>query len=630
MRHRSVRCVNAAGSHAMAYWEWGPARAARTVVCAHGLTRTGRDFDPLARALAEKGWRVVCPDVAGRGRSDWLSGGALYGYPQYVADMTTLLARLDCGAVDWIGTSMGGLIGMMLAAGEDSPIRSLAMNDVGPLVPAAALRRIGAYLGKAERFADLAEAEAHLRTIHAPFGELTADQWAHLARHSVRTLEEGGLALHYDPAIAEAFKGGFPSDVDLWALWERVTCPVMAIRGETSDLLLPETFSRMAERAAPTETLTVAGCGHAPALMSRRQIEPLVEWVSRQPLTPRVAAAVAPPSRSWREALPPCGEAWPWKGGHLQTVRNRLRGLDKGRIAREERLEFPMEDGSGDILLGALTRPPGGARPPGGEEGKPLAVLLHGLTGCEDSRYVLDQAVCMLEAGYPVLRLNLRGSGPSRALCRGQYHAGRSEDVRAVLHRLDGDLAANGLVAVGFSLGANVLLKMLGEDARDCPLRAAVSICAPIDLAATQRHMALPRNAVYQRFFVKRMVGEALEPISDIDGATREALARTRTIREFDSIAVAPRNGFGTVENYYESCSAEHFLGHVGCASLVVMAANDPLIPIDMYRRQAWGRNPNLVPLITERGGHCGYHAPGRRHPWSAVASTRFLDSLFG
>ncbi len=170
----------------MAYAEWGAAEAARVVLCVHGLTRSGRDFDRLAAALAASGCRVVCPDVVGRGSSDWLEDPAGYAYPQYLADMTALIARLDVEAVDWVGTSMGGLIGMMLAAQPGTPIRRLVINDIGPFIPKAALARIGDYLGQDQSFADLEAAEAHLRTVHAPFGPLTDAQWEHLTLHSVR------------------------------------------------------------------------------------------------------------------------------------------------------------------------------------------------------------------------------------------------------------------------------------------------------------------------------------------------------------------------------------------------------------------------------------------------------------
>ncbi|MEM1400104.1 MAG: alpha/beta fold hydrolase, partial [Pseudomonadota bacterium] len=421
MRRRSVTCLNPGGQHRMAYVEWGPVRADRTVVCAHGLVRTGRDFDELAQVFAERGWRVVCPDVVGRGKSDWLSNAMLYGYPQYLSDMNTLLARLD-GPVDWVGTSMGGLIGMMLAGNKDVAIRSLVMNDVGPFIPYAALERIGDYVGKERVFADLAEAEKHFRVICAPFGDLTDRQWAHMVRHSVRPLAEGGLGFAYDPAIASGFSA-VTGDVDLWTLWDTVQCPVMVVRGAESDLLLPDTLERMAERSVPTKTVTFEGCGHAPALMSADQTTPIADWVSEQ--------ASKSPVPGFVDRLPPLSEKWPWKGGDLQTVRNRLRGHRATLLPAPETLEFEMPDGTGDRLIGALSRP---TQETGG---KPLAVLLHGLTGCEDSHYVVEAALRLLDQGHPVMRLNLRGAGPARKTCRFQYHAGRSEDLRAVFDQLD-------------------------------------------------------------------------------------------------------------------------------------------------------------------------------------------------
>lgn len=614
MRKRSVTCLNAAGSHEMAYLEWGPVRADRTVICVHGLTRNGRDFDHLALRLAEKGWRVVCPDVVGRGSSDWLSNGMLYGYPQYLADLTTLLARLDCEAVDWVGTSMGGLIGMMLAARHKSAIRSLILNDVGPLIPAEALKRIGDYIGQEKRFADVVDAEKHLRRIHAPFGTLTDEQWLHLARHSVRPLDGGGFALAYDPAISAAFSVPITADVDLWAEWDNVTCPVLVLRGESSDLLLPETADRMGQRKLPTTVLSVKGCGHAPALMSDDQIAPIVEWIDERPMD-----AV---TTNFKEGLPRYRQRWPWIGGDLQTVRNRMRAVGADRIAGAERLEFEMPDGSGDRLIGALSKPKAG------DGRKPLAVLIHGLTGCEESRYVLDQALCLIERGFPVMRLNLRGAGPARKTCRNQYHAGRSEDIRAVFDTMDPALTQNGVVAVGFSLGGNTLLKLLGEDGKDCRLRAAVAICAPIDLAATQRRIMRPRNWLYHRFFIKRMKAEATEPISEIDSDERRKILLARSVYDFDNDFVAPRNGFGSAENYYETNSSEHYLGRIRCPTLFVAAKNDPIIPAEMFLRQNWSINPALVPLITDKGGHCGYHAHGMPVTWADDVTARFLANF--
>jgi pimeloyl-ACP methyl ester carboxylesterase len=279
-RAGSVRCLSAAGFHRMAYTEWGAPEATRSVVCAHGLTRRGQDFEVLAPALAADGWRVVCPDVAGRGGSDWLRDPRGYGYAQYLADMTVLLARLAAERVVWIGTSMGGLIGMMLAAQPGSPIERLLLNDIGPFIPKAALARLAAYVGADPHFADMAAAERYVRAVHAPFGDLGAAGWRRLTDISVRPAADGGFRLHYDPHIGDAFRQSPPEDIDLWAMWDRVTCPALVLRGADSDLLLPETAADMSRRGPPTELVEIAGSGHAPALRAAAQVALVQAWLN--------------------------------------------------------------------------------------------------------------------------------------------------------------------------------------------------------------------------------------------------------------------------------------------------------------------------------------------------------------
>jgi pimeloyl-ACP methyl ester carboxylesterase len=278
MIEASLLCLGPHGFHRVAYTEWGDPSNRRILVCVHGLTRQGRDFDALATALGGT-YRVACPDVAGRGRSDWLLHREDYGYPLYLADMASLIARLGVDEVDWVGTSMGGLIGLMLAAQPNSPIRRLVLNDVGPFVPKAALARLAAYVGADPRFASLAEAEAYLRRVHAPFGPLDDAQWRHMAEHSVRRGPGGGFALHYDPAIAEPFLRDDLQDVDLWPLWNAVRCPVLVVRGSESDLLLPETAQRMLTEGPEAELVEIPGVGHAPALMSDEQIGYVRQWL---------------------------------------------------------------------------------------------------------------------------------------------------------------------------------------------------------------------------------------------------------------------------------------------------------------------------------------------------------------
>jgi pimeloyl-ACP methyl ester carboxylesterase len=273
------------GFSRVAYTEWGSAQAPRTVICAHGLTRNGRDFDPLARALAARGWRVVAPDLPGRGRSEWLDDPEDYDLPVYAAVMGCLIARIGASEVDWIGTSLGGFIGMHLAAETGSPIRRLVLNDFGARVPGAALRRIGSYLRTCPHFASVQDVESHLRQIHAPFGQLSGEQWRHLALHSAVPADNNGYRLHYDPAISKRFSWPLMLDVSLWPVWERVECPVLILRGEHSDLLPRDTMQEMVRRHRVcahrrTRAIEFPDCGHAPALMEPEQIDPVVEFLA--------------------------------------------------------------------------------------------------------------------------------------------------------------------------------------------------------------------------------------------------------------------------------------------------------------------------------------------------------------
>jgi pimeloyl-ACP methyl ester carboxylesterase len=278
MRQEEFLGLSPAGFHRVAYTEWGDQSSARVILCCHGLTRNGRDFDALAEALSQDA-RVICPDIVGRGRSDWLRDPAHYGYPQYCADMNALIARLNVDRLDWVGTSMGGLIGMTLAAQAGSPIRKLVMNDVGPFVPKAALLRIADYVGLDNRFSSLAGLETHLRKVLAPFGPLTDAQWQHLVAFGHHQRPDGTLGLAYDPAIAINVKTAV-QDWDLWAIWERISCPVLVFRGVQSDLLLPATAEEMTRRGPHAELVTWDGIGHAPALMAPEQIASLDEWLT--------------------------------------------------------------------------------------------------------------------------------------------------------------------------------------------------------------------------------------------------------------------------------------------------------------------------------------------------------------
>jgi pimeloyl-ACP methyl ester carboxylesterase len=279
MQIRRVQVDGPDGSYGISLADWGDPTAGSTVVCLHGLTRTGRDFDHLARVLAQNA-RVICPDVAGRGLSDPLRDPEHYALPTYVGHMRQLLSRLGLEEVDWVGTSMGGLIGMGVAAGETSPIRRLVLNDVGPFLPKPALERIASYLGVERRFWSLAELEAHLREIHAGFGPLTDDEWRHLAEHSAARREDGRFGLSYDPRLGIPLKREPIEDVDLWPVWDQIRCPVLVLRGRTSDLLLPGTAAEMSRRGPKAELVEIDGTGHAPALMAKDQIEIVRDWLA--------------------------------------------------------------------------------------------------------------------------------------------------------------------------------------------------------------------------------------------------------------------------------------------------------------------------------------------------------------
>ncbi len=272
-RFGEVLCAGGQSLHRMRYVEWGDPDNPRVLVCVHGLTRNARDFDWLAAAMAGD-YRIVCPDVAGRGRSDWLRDAAGYGFPQYVADMMVLLARLDVAEVDWLGTSMGGLIGMLIASQANSPIRRLVLNDVGPVITAESLRRIGDYVGKAPHFASLEEAERYIRTVSAPFGDLDDACWRELTESSVRRDADGRWSMVYDPAIGEPFRQAFllHQDVDLWPVYDAIRCPTLVVRGAQSDLLTADTHRAMGERGPRAQLAEIPGVGHAPMFLDAAQI----------------------------------------------------------------------------------------------------------------------------------------------------------------------------------------------------------------------------------------------------------------------------------------------------------------------------------------------------------------------
>ena len=271
-RRRSVQCASPAGLHRIAYREWGDARNREVLVCVHGLTRSSRDFDELARALCGQ-FRVVCPDLAGRGDSDRLADPKLYTWAQYLCDLVTLIARLDVEAVSWLGTSLGGLVGMALAAQNGTPVKKLVLNDAGAVLARSSLERIASYVGAAPVFGSLDEAEKYVRTIAEPFGEHSNAQWRTLAETWVRKNDDGTWRPHYDLRIAEAFKATMPEeDLQLWNLYDAVRCPTLLIRGERSDVVARDTALEMARRGPKAKVVEIRGVGHAPTLLHADQI----------------------------------------------------------------------------------------------------------------------------------------------------------------------------------------------------------------------------------------------------------------------------------------------------------------------------------------------------------------------
>jgi len=263
----------------MVYSDWGDPMSERTVLCIHGLTRSGRDFDRLANVLADEGCRVLAPDIVGRGRSGRLGPGATYEIPQYIGDIACLLKMEGIDQVDWIGTSMGGLIAMAWACQPSHPIERLLLNDVGPFVPKEALERIGEYVGIAWRFDSFEKAADHVRKAYEPFGLKTDEDWRYLAELSLTQDEDGFWTNAYDLRIAEPFKNADIQDLELWEIWNSISVPTQVFRGAESDLLSSQTADRMMKEGPRASVVTFDGCGHAPTLMVRDQINATVDWV---------------------------------------------------------------------------------------------------------------------------------------------------------------------------------------------------------------------------------------------------------------------------------------------------------------------------------------------------------------
>jgi len=329
---------------------------------------------------------------------------------------------------------------------------------------------------------------------------------------------------------------------------------------------------------------------------------------------------VRPPSLT---ELPSFRPRFPWWGGDLQTIANRLRGVPTSVAPHaSERLKLPLNDGTGDTLLASLDHPMVPT------PGAPLAILVHGLTGAEGSLYMLTMAHLLLERGMRVLRLNLRGAGPSRTLCGQHYYAGRSRDFRSLLEVLPAQLKRDGVTAVGYSLGGAMLLKYLGEEGAAAPLMAAATVCAPIDLAATCRSMMRPRNRLYHRYILDHMKVEATGAGAALSLSERSAIMGARSVWDYDDVFIAPRYGFASAADYYERCRPTRFMAGIRVPTLVLGALDDPWVPGALYRDYDWRSNPSLSPLLPDHGGHVGFHGKGSHQPWSDLVIARFFEHV--
>lgn len=292
------------GFHKLAYTQWGEDDNPSVLICVHGLARNRHDFDFIAPRLARQ-YRVIAVDMPGRGDSDWLADVAEYDMPRYLADLTALIARTGAETVHWLGTSMGGILGMVLAAQPKTPITRLVLNDIGGLIPQQGLARIRGYVGKERHFATMAEAEEYFRFAMAGFGLEGEAQWQHVIRHGLRPAEGVGWRLHYDPGIAKTFAAAPLMDIPLWPLWDAIRCPVLVVRGMLSDILTAETAQEMTRRGPGCTLVEVPGVGHAPMLFSDDQITPVADWLTgaAQAASALASTATPPAKLGWLARL---------------------------------------------------------------------------------------------------------------------------------------------------------------------------------------------------------------------------------------------------------------------------------------------------------------------------------------
>jgi len=278
--YQYIQCQNPQGYHRMAYREWGD-RNDKVLICVHGLSGNSADFQDLAIALQDH-YRIICPDIVGRGESDWLADPLNYGLPLYVSDVLTLIQQLKLNPVDFLGTSMGGLIGMFLAAKAPGVISRLIINDIGPCLPAEGLKRVVKENTEKPDLQTWEQVQQYIRKRYAPSGKTSDREWEDLAKNTVKLTPENTYRLHYDPNIV-ANLAQVPPDklktLEFWQEWSSVNCPVLLLHGEHSDMLVPEIIEQMQATHPETTVQEFANCGHSPSLTSAEQIQAIVNWL---------------------------------------------------------------------------------------------------------------------------------------------------------------------------------------------------------------------------------------------------------------------------------------------------------------------------------------------------------------
>lgn len=314
----------------------------------------------------------------------------------------------------------------------------------------------------------------------------------------------------------------------------------------------------------------------------------------------------------------------PWWGGHLQTIAGAFPPARPGDLAPypSERLFTLVPDGTGDRLVATLHRPlsPNTSRC--------LILLIHGVSGSEDSSYIRRSAAYFLKLGYSILRANLRGAGPSRPLCKLQYNAGTTDDLVHLLSMVPAELRTHGIAAMGYSLGVNLLMKFLGERGSSAPIKAAIAVSSPLDLAAVSRRFMQWDDALFQFAILSQLKRESIKPAAELSEQERAAVLSAPTIWDFDQNFTAPRNGFASAQDYYTRSSCEPLLERITVPTLMIYASDDPIVPRDAYLRYRWDRNPKLIPLISRSGGHCGFRGADRHAFWHDVCAARFLENI--